>query len=133
MILLLSRMEKNSVLKLEHAAPPSVLSLAGGISSPLLRRFLHRDLSPLLIVILLFLAPLTFSNEKIPNFQPDCTTSYSHSETRCTLAIARAVASPVIASAPAGVVAPQSPDLLTPITPQYSAKTSRAPPLLFSL
>lgn len=126
-------MEKNNVLKLEQAVPPSVFSPAGAISSPLLRRFLHRDLSPLLIVILLFLAPLTFSNEKIPNFQPDCTTSYPHSEMRCTLAIGRALASPVVVSTSAGVITSQSPDLLTPITPQYSAKTSRAPPLFSSL
>lgn len=126
-------MEKNSVLKLEQAVRASASAPAGGISSPLLRRFLHRDLSPLLIVILLFLAPLTFSNEKIPNFQPDCTTSYSHSETRCTLAIGRAITSPIVASAPDGVITSQSPDLLLPITSQYSAKTSRAPPLLYSL
>ena len=126
-------MEKNSVLKLEITVQPAASASAGAIASPLLRRFLHRDLSPLLIVILLFLAPLTFSNEKIPNFQPDCTTSYSHSETRCSLAIGRAITAPVVASASAGVRSSQSPDLLLPITPQYSAKTSRAPPLLYSL
>lgn len=121
-------MEKNSVLKLEQAAPHSISTSSGSVSSRLLRRFLHRDLSPLLIVILLFLAPLTFSNDKIPNFQPDCTTSYSHSETRCTLALARAITAPVVVAAPAGVLSSQAPDLLLPITPQYSAKTSRAPP-----
>jgi hypothetical protein len=126
-------MEKNSVLKLVQEVSPFISASSGAISSPLLRRFLHRDLSPLLIVILLFLAPLTFSNEKIPNFQPDCTTSYSHTETRCTLAITRAIASPVVPPSSAGVVAPQSPDFLTPITPQCFAKTSRAPPLLTSL
>jgi hypothetical protein len=127
-------MEKNSVLKLEQAAPSSVLSFAGGIPSPLLRRFLHRDLSPLLIVILLFLAPLTFSNENIPNFQPDCAANFPVSEKRrCSIAIARAVSSPVMASSPAGVASPQVHYLLTHNTPLHSVKTSRAPPHSFFL
>jgi hypothetical protein len=45
----------------------------------LLGRFIVRDLSRLLILILIILSPLTFSNNSIPNFQPDCETSYSTS------------------------------------------------------
>lgn len=126
-------MEKNSVFKLDETVQPSIPLPAGSISSPLMRRFLHRDLSPLLIVILLFLAPLTFSNEKIPNFQPDCTTSFSQPETRCILAIGRSVTAPIVVTSSASVFSSQSPELLLPLPPQYSAKTSRAPPLLYSL
>lgn len=122
-------MEKNSVLKLEQSTQVIVPALSCGISSPLLRRFLHRDLSPLLIVILLCLSPLTFSNENIPNFQPDCTASFSHAERmRCTVAIVRAVTIPLVATSSAGGVLPQVHDLLTHSTPLHSVKTSRAPP-----
>jgi hypothetical protein len=122
-------MEKNSVLKLELTVQPAASASAGAISSPLLRRFLHRDLSPLLIAILLFLSPLTFSNENIPNFQPDCAASFSLSgKPRSTVTNARAVTSPVILSSPANVVPPHVHYLLTHNTPLHSIKTSRAPP-----
>jgi hypothetical protein len=122
-------MEKNSVLKLEQGAPSSVSAPAGMVSCPLLRYFLHRDLSPLLIIMLFFFSPLTFSNENIPNFQPDCAANFSLSEKpRSTVVNARAVTSPVIAPPAAGVVPPQVHYLLTHNTPLHSVKTSRAPP-----
>lgn len=65
----------------------------------LLRHFLQRDLSRLLIVIVLFLSPLTFSTEKIPNFQPDCATSISAqapASAICTVAMIRSENSPAV-------------------------------------
>jgi hypothetical protein len=123
-------MEKNSVLKLEQAIQSVVSPSAGVAFSPRLRRFLHRDLSPLLIIILLCLSPLTFSNENIPNFQPDCTATFSLAERpRSTVVNTRAVTPLLVAPPAAGVVSPQVHDLLTHSTPLHSVKTSRAPPL----
>jgi hypothetical protein len=125
-------MEKNSVLKLEKVIQLPPPTLTCGISSPLLRRFLHRDLSPLLIVILLCLSPLTFSNENTPNFQPDCAASFSLAEkTRSAVVNTRAVTPFLMDSSAAGVVLAQVHYLLTHSTPLHSVKTSRAPPLIF--
>lgn len=137
-------MQKTSVLKLtekvfvlNHAAPALPESVAAETLAPpvnagsslLLRRFLHRDLSPLLIVILLFLSPLTFSNEKIPNFQPDCATSFSvRAGPRYSIAITRAITPVVILPFSAALLALPCAAPLLANPPLYSVKTSRAPP-----
>jgi len=51
---------------------------------------LRRVLTQSLIVILLFLSPLTFSTDKVPNFQPDCETHVVLKEkSRTAVAVAR--------------------------------------------
>jgi len=121
--------KNNGVLKLDVAVHSAASPPLVGLASPLLRRFLHRDLSPLLIVILLFLAPLTFSNEKIPNFQPDCAASFSLSEKpRYIIAVDRTITLPRAASSCVASIPSVSIATLLPIPSVFSSKTSRAPP-----
>jgi hypothetical protein len=55
---------------------------------------LRRILSHSLITILLFLSPITFSTDKVPNFQPDCETHISLKEkSRTALAVLRNIVS----------------------------------------
>lgn len=91
--------------------------------------FIGRDLSRLLILILLILSPLTFSNDKIPNFQPDGLSNFSLTAKSCrTVAVVLSDKSPTIVLADINVVSPQKFDSLPHITQSYSSQISRAPP-----
>jgi hypothetical protein len=91
---------------------------------------LRRILSHSLITILLFLSPMTFSTDKVPNFQPDCETHNSLKEkSRTALAVVRNIVSEIpavseIQAAPSFILSSVFP--LTG-TPSFSS-SSRAPP-----
>lgn len=92
--------------------------------------FLHRDLSRLLIIIVLLLSPLTFSSEKIPNFQPDCASSiFVPASDNYNVATLRAEKSPAVAWSKERVDPPPILYVFSHIPPVYSSQTSRAPPL----
>lgn len=91
--------------------------------------FISRDLSRLLILILLILSPLTFSNDNIPNFQPDGVSSYSLStKAGCTVAVLQpdAPSSAILTEALATTL--QSPNSHPLISYTVSSQPSRAPP-----
>jgi hypothetical protein len=107
----------------------SDLPKSGAGRSFLRSHFIDRDLSRLLILILLILSPLTFSNDNIPNFQPDGVSNFSLSTKSCrTVAVVRSEKSPTVVSADAGIVLPQTSCSLPHITPVCLFQISRAPP-----
>jgi hypothetical protein len=93
--------------------------------------FFKRYLSNLLMAILLLLAPITFSNDSIPNFQPECEAS---SFLRSAESTAVAPFRRAIPIAPKGRISSPSPRYLypAPLTPSilqiFLAAPSRAPP-----
>lgn len=100
------------------------------VVSPCLRgNYIARDLSRLLILILLVLSPLTFSNDKIPNFQPDGLSNYSlKTKVSFSVAVMRPdVAAPFI-GAETTVVVPHPSGSYPYIAPVCSSQPSRAPP-----
>lgn len=126
-------MEKNNsvfkIAKKAHSLSQSPAPVSAGDDPRLLRRFLHRDLSPLLILILLVLAPLTFSNDKIPNFQPDVTTTLSLTvKPGYVAALRRSARYPAREWLRSGGLPRLASVFFPQITPLYFAKTPRAPP-----
>lgn len=98
--------------------------------SYLCNRFIARDLSRLLILILLILSPLTYSNDSIPNFAPDGVSScFLFKKDSCTVAVMGPGAPPIIALVDARVVAPHTPCPTPHICPVCSAQSSRASPV----
>jgi hypothetical protein len=98
--------------------------------SDLRGRFIARDLSRLLVLILLVLSPLTFSNDNIPNFQPDGVSSYSLStKNNSTVAVMQPDKPTKITAAEATVNTPHSPNSDPHISPLLSSQPSRAPPV----
>ena len=92
-------------------------------------RFIARDLSRLLVLILLVLSPLTFSNDNIPNFQPDGVSSYSLStKNNFAVAVMQPDKPTKITAAEATVTTPHSPNSDPHISPILSSQPSRAPP-----
>ena len=95
------------------------------------RPFFRRYLSHLLIAILLILAPITFSNDNIPNFQPECETRSSLRVTaRNTIAPLRSSGTIVLQESTASPSPRYSfPAPLMPAALQISLATpGRAPP-----
>jgi hypothetical protein len=99
------------------------------VRSCLRGNFIARDLSRLLILILLILSPLTFSNDNIPNFQPDGVSSYSIStKASRTVAVILPDASTSAVLTEALATTPQFPDSHPLISYRVSSQPSRAPP-----
>lgn len=96
----------------------------------LLGPYIARDLSRLLILIIIILSPLTFSNNNIPNFKPDCETHYTKSAKSIRkVVVARAVIHKDVATHhELAVSSPQTPFFLPHATPICSSQTSRASP-----
>jgi hypothetical protein len=92
---------------------------------------LRRELSCLLVLTLLLLSAVTFSTDKIPNFNPDCKT---HSALKIKSASAVAVVSclsesSVVDTSPT-VVCPTFSASVTPLVEWFSlATSSRGPPV----
>lgn len=91
---------------------------------------LRRALTQSLIVILLFLSPLTFSTDTVPNFQPDCETHVALKEkSRIAFAVIRNMAAGKILS-----IETPSPShfilavLFLPSSTPLLSSPSRAPP-----
>ena len=97
--------------------------------SCLRRRFIGRYLSRLLVLILLILTPLTYSNDNTPNFQPDGVSSFSlKTKTSSSIAVMRPDAALTVTLAEAIVVSLQSNGFSPHFPPVCSSQLSRAPP-----
>lgn len=91
--------------------------------------FINRDLSRLLVLILLILTPLTYSNDSIPNFQPDGVSSFSlKTKTGTTVAVTRPDLPITVTVTAVTVVSLHSTHSNPHISPVRSSQPSRAPP-----